>query len=75
MTAELQTAIVDCLQRKIQLFLFSTHPDASPSQLIAVSGVQLYLKVLWKGLDETWQRATTRVLLSVVGIPAHIVAV
>ena len=47
----LQTAIVVCFQRKIQLSGFSAYPDGSPSQLIRISGVLLYivheLQQLW----------------------------
>jgi len=41
-TAELQTASVACVQRKIQLSGFSAYPDDPPSQLIRISVVLLY---------------------------------
>jgi hypothetical protein len=41
--AELQTANVAYFQRKIQLPRISAHPDGSPSLLIPISGVLLYL--------------------------------
>ena len=47
----LQTAIVASFQRKIQLSGFSAYPDSSPSRLIRISGVLLYilheLQQLW----------------------------
>ena len=43
-TAELQTANVAYFQRKIQLSgFFFAYPDGSPSQLIPISGVLLYV--------------------------------
>jgi hypothetical protein len=39
----LHTANVACFQKKIQLSGFSAYPDGSPSQLIRINGVLLYL--------------------------------
>jgi hypothetical protein len=41
----LQTANVAYFQRKIQSSGVSTYPDVSPSQLIRISGVLLYLYI------------------------------
>ena len=40
----LQTAPVAYFQRKIQLSIFSAYPIASPSQLVWLSAVLLYLQ-------------------------------
>jgi len=45
-TAELQTANVAYLQRKIQLSRFSGYSDGSPSQLTRISGFLLCKAVL-----------------------------
>jgi len=42
-TVGLQTANIAYFQRKIQLSVFSAHPDGSPSQLIRISRVLLCL--------------------------------
>ena len=42
-TAEIQTASAVYIQRKIQLSGFSAYSDVSPSQLIRISGVVLYV--------------------------------
>ena len=41
--AELQTANVACFQRKVQLSGFSAYLDGSPSQLIQIHTIVLYL--------------------------------
>jgi hypothetical protein len=40
----LETAIVAYFQRQIQLSGFSAYPIGSPSQLVRISGVLLYLQ-------------------------------
>jgi len=40
---QLQTVNGEYFRRKIQLFGFSAYPVASPSQLIRLSGVLLYI--------------------------------
>jgi len=44
-TAELQTANVAYCQRQIKLPGFSAYPDGSPSQLIRINGVLVYVKI------------------------------
>jgi len=45
--AELQTADVAYSQRKIQLSGLSAYPDGSPTQIILISEVPLYLQT-WR---------------------------
>ena len=55
-----QAANVAYFQRKIQLSGVSAYPDGSPSQLIRISGVLLYLSIWTKTKrklhTKTWSR-------------------
>jgi hypothetical protein len=49
LTAEYQTANANYFQRNIQLSGFFTYPVGSPSQLIRIGGVPLYLVCTFRG--------------------------